>query len=396
MPLQVTEDEHNIVPYSTEESGGRSPGGGRREEENENRASIDLDAARSTSGNRFPTSDTNLSQNSTVNHSRTQSVDRKIRQDIINGVNYLEKRNDELVDINKHLRVDIESVSLTNERLRDEIFESERRYQKLEIENDEWKIQQDGAEKEKARLKEQIVQEWTGRVKAEELLMEAKRDGEAEIRTLRDQLATLSSTSATDIDFKAQALEHKVARLGEKIERMKAEKDRDSETAARMESQLVDWKVRFDDKCVELDAHVQRFVSLKKSFNGLLAENERLQAKIVSSGQSGGGGNYKGPNSTWPTNNNNNVSSLFLSPRTSIGESRGGVETVSIVDLNEQYNSSYRAQGPTFTGGARVKTVRGVESFPATVPRVLRRKQSCDMSAFEGLPPVLTATKIRK
>lgn len=78
---------------------------------------------------------------------------------------FIDRLQDDLTELSKRLKLDIERLSRVNDQLRSEIIENERRCKQLEEENEELKIHLDGAEKEKARLTDQVVYEWNARVK---------------------------------------------------------------------------------------------------------------------------------------------------------------------------------------------------------------------------------------
>lgn len=257
--------------------------------------------------------------------------------------------------------------------------------------------------------------------KAEELCMEERRDGEARIKELRKQLTDAQavvtkqlSNETTANTYKQQTLElqHKVANLDDTIKRLQAERERDVVNTARLDDELEDWKSRFEAKCNEFDVQVGRFLALKKSFNKVHAENERLQANQrtlalrCGVGEARTGTLRKGPNSTWPTNKGSNGSAMLATLLVPATARAGAAETIRIIDLTEQFlagsgggagGGGGGVAGYTGSGNGASKSPRGSvsEQLVATLPRVMqqRRKQSEDASAAasgEALPAMST------
>ena len=249
--------------------------------------------------------------------------DQKIKHDIINGIEYFERKNAEMKQINNKILAELERVKRLNHQLEDRLNLSSERNKELGSENDELKIRLDQREKEQDKLKEQAMTQWQARVKSDELFMELKRDSDIEIRRLKDLLATKEKEVARVISNASQKekslrnsmkepglankslrsnmedhleLLHKISRLEEEVSKLKDDNEKGKEVNKKTKDESDMLKTKLKEHNTELDSQYKRFLSLKKNFNDLRDENEKLKLQLR-------GRRNLNPNSTWPKSN---------------------------------------------------------------------------------------------
>lgn len=248
--------------------------------------------------------------------------DHKIKHDIINGIEYFEKKNSEMKTINNRILVELERVTRLNHQLEERLKLTSERQQEIVSDNDELKIRLDQREKEHDRLKEQAMTQWQARIKADEMFMELKRDSDVEIRKLKALLSAKESELARVVTSAAQKeksirnslkepglanksmranmedhleLLHKITRLEEEIVRLKTENEKERMSGKKNKDEADGLKTKLKEHGTELDSQYKRFLSLKKNFNDLRDENEKLKLQLR-------GRRNINPNNTWPKN----------------------------------------------------------------------------------------------
>ena len=338
-------------------------------------------------------------------------LDRKVRQDILNGLDYLERRKAELVTINGRLSVELDSMRQLNEQLRDELDETTTKLRRLDRENDDLKERLERSEKEKAQLGEQTKAEWSARVKAEEQFAELRRDGELEAKRLLDAIAEkeaelklmeshimnnnhhlLHRSSPVDmhreaVDSRERSLEalHKIVRLEDDVARLEADRERAATGAARLEQETAKWKGCFQEKCREFEVQVGRFQALKKSFNDLATENEKLksQARLLHTRDIGSA------NQTWPATAAASSSSHI-------------VDTVKVLDLPDTRMHALLGTSSLFSSAGATNALGLIPGSRATISREKvfgnrQRRKKSDTSLSNSndttLPPVSKSVK---
>ena len=242
--------------------------------------------------------------------------DRKVKHDIISGIEYFEKKNQEMKEVNSRMLRELERIARQNAEYEDKLRREQERSKVLNAENDEMKIKLDTLEKENGRLKEESVSYWNARVKSEELYMELKRDTEKETRILRDQVETKEKEviHLRGMNMKGQKhdktskyladdhleLLHKISRLEEEIARMKIDKERVADSNKRQKDEVDGMRKKLKEQSTELENRFSQFLVLKKSFNDLNSENEKIKSQLRTRRSTQ---QLTVNNNTWPKNN---------------------------------------------------------------------------------------------
>lgn len=215
----------------------------------------------------------------------------KMRQEIQNGISFIEERLGGLMRLNQKLRMDLEKETRNGEVLRERATMMETRLRMAEVENDELKQQLDSREKEVMRLGEQATEEWRRRVGLEESLVELKREKNLELTSLKDQLDARNAeirTLESELKHRKQVTDNKenrsetvelaarVNQLEGTLHRLQREKVKVDEVAARLEKDVEVWKTKHASSCRDLELQMGRFQALKKCYADLQEENQKL------------------------------------------------------------------------------------------------------------------------
>ena len=314
-------------------------------------------------------------------------MDKKFKQDVLNGIEYFENRTEDLKSANSQMMREIERLTSLNADLENRFKDMDTRYQYLAEENDELKVKLDELTKEKMRVEEQAMDQWQGRVKVEEMYTEMKRDADHEMRNIRQELKAANQKKAAPVpekrgtqktrslDANAMELLRKVSSLQDQLTKLQMEKATGQEVNRKLDKELSDYKVMYKDKTRELDAQYKRFLSLKKSFNDLTDEHEKLKTVFrgrgIPNNTSGSG------NSTWPSN------------KVRLGGSE--IETVRLVDISK-VNGSVGACAPPSYLPASQKA-----SKPSRSKVMTHKRNTSDglapIATDQNLPPVTTVAK---
>ena len=227
--------------------------------------------------------------------------DKVARDDILRGLEYLEGRNERSRDTIARIRTELERVMGANRALENI---------NMRLEND-LLMQQHGFDtmwKENERLKEQALEQWTARVKADEMHAETRRDMQLEVRQLRAQVTSTrhgergAAESESRQDEVRQLAEEKSGFLL-KINQMEGEiakfvsGKRDAEDLnSSLQEETSSLKVSLEEVKTELSNQLQRFVALKRSYRKLFEENETFKSQLR--------GRASLANETWPVRSN--------------------------------------------------------------------------------------------
>ena len=220
--------------------------------------------------------------------------DMAARDDILRGLEYFEGRNESSRDTIARIRADLERVLAANRQLEDI---------NTKLANDTTEQQQrlDTMWKENERLKEQAMEQWNARVKADEMLAETRRDLEREVRQLRAQVTATGNGNAGVADPESpddavrKLSEEKADFLG-KINSMEKEIAKLVSDKRNMDEEAANSKVRLNEVKTELSNQLKRFVALKRSYNKLVEENETIKSQLR--------GRASLANETWPVRSN--------------------------------------------------------------------------------------------
>ena len=223
-----------------------------------------------------------------------EAKDMAARDDILRGLEYFEERNESSRDTIARIRADLERVLAANRQLEDI---------NTKLANDTTEQQQrlDTMWKENERLKEQAMEQWNARVKADEMLAETRRDLEREVRQLRAQVTPTGNGNAGVADPESpddavrKLSEEKADFLG-KINSMEKEIAKLVSDKRNMDEEAANSKVRLNEVKTELSNQLKRFVALKRSYNKLVEENETIKSQLR--------GRASLANETWPVRSN--------------------------------------------------------------------------------------------
>ncbi len=336
----------------------------------------------------------------------------KYRQDILAGLQYFESNNAELKDLNNRLVQELDRVNAANEDLENRLRRSQQENQQLRDDLEESKIKLDQQGKENMRLEDQAHSQWRSRIKLEEMYCEFRKESEAELKQLRESLhmarknlqqvptpspqpnqkvkfgdSTSGSGSRLDdvsvskkdphvrqglADDNLELL-HKLRQLEEDLSRLNRDKDSAVDNNGRLKQEIADLKSALKVKSHELDGQYKRFLSLKKSFNDLADENEKLKIQLR------GRGKGSIANSTWP----------------SVSSSANKVETVHVIDLPSGFKPG--STGNAFKTSAAPAHLQAGKSQRLGPPSVTKSKgslgghrsgQSDSTILVDNLPPV--------
>ena len=219
--------------------------------------------------------------------------DRAARDDILRGLDYFEGRNERSRDTIAHMRAELERLLAANRQLE---------YINTRLENDTAMQQQrlDTILKENERLKEQAMDQWNARVKADEMLAETRRDLEREVRQLREQVTSNGNanagTEARQLAEEKLDLLRKINSMESEIAKLVCEKRDTDERNSSLKEETTQAKVRLNEVKTELSNQLKRFVALKRSYNKLVEENETIKSQLR--------GRVSLANETWPVRSN--------------------------------------------------------------------------------------------
>ena len=257
-------------------------------------------------------------------------MDQTYKNSVISGIEYFERKNWELKELNNRVLRELERVLRLNHELEETIRKLMEDNQMMDVSVDEYKIKHDLVEKENSKLQEQAMSQWSSRIKAEEMHAEDQRDAKQEVIRMRQELQEKNeeikrilaqqealkgkqkdsstaekSKSSTGTSSKSHAssnagdnfeLLHKISRLEDDILKIRSEKDGVTDTNKRLKLELDTLKSKSQQQGAELETQYKRFLSLKKNFNDLLDENEKLKGRMRSRRDS----NPSISNQTWP------------------------------------------------------------------------------------------------
>ena len=241
-------------------------------------------------------------------------VDNRMRDGILNGLDYFQKRNHELREVKNKVVHELDRVMKVNQDLQQRIQEVVKRSDGVNLENEELKGKMDQIEKENIRLQDQALSEWTSRIKAEELFIELQAHSQRELKSVRVDLDSkeeelealrsshgnytkISNKEGGDLQELQVELFTKIEALKEDVKRLTTENDQVRETHRKMADEQDNLKRYVAERNAELERQFNRFLSLKKSFNDVVEENERLKLR--------GRDNLNNTaNNTWPVQGN--------------------------------------------------------------------------------------------
>ena len=323
--------------------------------------------------------------------------DAKIKHDIINGIEYFERKNGDLKQLNSRIVAELDYARRLNNQLGDRLKLATERIKELSHDNDELKIRLDQREKDYDRSKEQAMTQWHARVKSDELYMELKRDSDVELRRLKDALAAKEKEIArvvTSASQKEKAIRnsvkepsiankslranmedhlellHKIARLEEENSKLKSDNDKEKVTSKKNKDEAEMLRGKLKEHSTELDSQYKRFLSLKKNFNDLRDEHEKLKLQLRSR-------RSLNPNNTWPKNTTTTAAAAAAASDVS---RPADSEAVSYFDI------------PTRFGGAKSNSPAGKKLGKAFVEHK-RTSSEGRSAASENLPPVAASLK---
>lgn len=237
-------------------------------------------------------------------------VEKRMKDGILVGLEYFEKRNKELREIKNKLIHELDRIMKVNKEMEGKIENISKRLTYANSENDELKGKLDQIEKENARLQDQALSEWTSRVKTEEMYSELNASSKEEIKTLHGHVVTrdseikalklkvdtLMQNSSMDSKDMLIELQTKMDSLREEVRRLTMENDVFKDQNNKITADLDNAKRQVTDKKAELDRQFDRFLTLKKSFNDIMEENDRLKQTIKPQRVRGN----NAANVTWP------------------------------------------------------------------------------------------------
>lgn len=230
-----------------------------------------------------------------------EAKDMAARDDILRGLEYFEGRNESSRDTIARIRADLERVLAVNRQLKDI---------NTKLANDTTEQQQrlDTMWKENERLKEQAMEQWNARVKADEMLAETRRDLEREVRQLRAQVTPTGNGNAGVADPECpddavrKLSEEKADFLGKinsmekQIAKLVSDKRNTDELNSSLKEEAANSKIRLNEVKTELSNQLKRFAALKRSYNKLVEENETIKSQLR--------GRASLANETWPVRSN--------------------------------------------------------------------------------------------
>ena len=248
--------------------------------------------------------------------------------------------------------------------------------------------------------------QWQARIRSEEQYIALKRDSDEEMSRVKDLLAQrthdvermsreaaearkekavrqnmkeaplLGKQHRSNVEEQLELL-HKIARLEEEISKLRLEQEREKKGSRRHKDEIEAARTKMREQFSELESQQKRFLSLKKNFNDLRDENEKLRLQLRNGRRS------VNPNNTWPKNSHADVIAVSNAAAKTNSEN----ETVTLLDIpatkltKQNVTSSSMVSAPAAGGKKGVKTSH--------------KRTSSDARASENLPPVLSngATK---
>jgi len=235
--------------------------------------------------------------------------DRRIRQEIWNGLDFLERRNQVLRSSNARLIGEVEMLNRENARIRQAIEETERRLISAESLNEELKTQLDQLGKENSVLNEKALGEWKLRVGAEEKYVEEKRRSDEEVKSLKDEverknaeiklmeIIIQNNNTSDDIAIDSEDLKrrkedvrteedirdlvNRFTMLQTTVDAVRNERNRLAGEVSHLSTEATMWRERFEAKCSEFDVLAAQFESLRLTMSHLQAENRNLRGQYV-------------------------------------------------------------------------------------------------------------------
>ncbi len=295
-------------------------------------------------------------------------VDNRYRQDILRGLEYFEDRNREMQELNHKLVQDLNRFMTHKTEMEASLDKQKGINNQFLHDNNDLQLKIDTTDKENMRLHEQAISEWHSRVKVEEICVEQQVAYDNEIKNLKELLAIReaeivelkSALEAAKIKAKPNRdneieLVGKVNRLQEELSKVTKERNNERERNIKFMEKNDTLKKRLETTQAELERQINRFLSLKKSFNDLSDEKEKLKELNKNRRNSVGGSN------TWPSNHPGNEAVS---------------ETLHYVDLpNKEANMKTTLPVPG-KGVVASKVVKG------------HRKQPSGSRSPDSLPPV--------
>ena len=353
---------------------------------------------------------------STTARSHIIDWDLKHRQDVLSGLEYFERKATDFKELYNQSQHALDRLRRQNSELDEQVKKLESDNKQLWGESDELKIRLDASEKENSILQNQAITEWQSRVKLEEMYVELQRDSDKEIASLKEKLSERSMVgkSVHNVELRMGVggdkvdgilhakehpkgglsddqfeLMHSISRLQDDLKKLTREKDSLADHNGRLHQNIADLKSAFREKNQELESQQKRFLSLKKSFNDLSDENEKLKIQMRARGAS----SQLHPtreqianvlaNSTWPGN--------------PAGKAHSEVESVSYIDLPK---GSLAAVKTASSGhqAASLKGRRGSIGHKSVVKGTNgmaqhKRTKSDVISLQENLPPVANPSR---
>ena len=234
--------------------------------------------------------------------------DKEARDDILRGLEYLEGRNERSRDTIARIRTELERVMGANRALENI---------NMRLEND-LLMQQHGLDtmlKENERLKEQALEQWSARVKADEMHAETRRDMERDVRQLRAQVTSTrhGEVGVAEHESRGDELRKlreentgfllKINRMEVEIATFVSEKRDAEELSSSLKEQTSSLTIHLEEVKTELSNQLQRFVALKRSYRKLYEENETFKSQLR--------GRASLANETWPVRSNTKKAPVF-------------------------------------------------------------------------------------
>ena len=229
-----------------------------------------------------------------------------MRDGVLSGLEYFEKRNKELREIKDRLVRELNRVTQINRELEENINTFMKKINVTNDESDELKHKLDRMEKENIRLQEQAAEEWRSRKKAEELyvqfqassaeisksLKEDLEHKDTELKNLKKKLELYAKDNSVGIKEDKEVYAELHSRIESLLKDNKlvvSENDLLKNQSNKLKVEVENLKTQVGEKNSELERQFSRFLTLKKSFNDIREENERLKNRT-----------FAPANITWP------------------------------------------------------------------------------------------------
>ena len=237
--------------------------------------------------------------------------DYKVKQDVLSALEYFEKRKDEMYDLNRRIMHELQKVIKCNQELEDQIWKLEEQNKSILNDNSELRIEMDKYQNEKKMSEEQSVHQWREKVSLEEMFCEFKNSKQKEIDNLSKTLESKeveikqlkgiineSKKNTNNNDTKEMELQYlsDIGRLKEELKTCRVDRDNERQHRSQLSTELACLRQQMAAQQNELEKQMNRFLSLKKSFNELHCEKEKL-SHLSRSRRNSVDGNAS---STWP------------------------------------------------------------------------------------------------